>query len=136
DGLRAGLTYNADLFRPATIARMLGHYQMMLEGMTAHPDQHLSQLQLLSPQEERQLLVAWNDTRVEFPADECIHTQFEAQVQRTPDSVALAFEQEQLTYSELNLRANQLAHFLRKRGIGPDSRVALCVERSAEMVVA
>ena len=136
DGLRAGLTYNADLFRPATIARMLGHYQMMLKGMTAHPDQHLSQLQLLSPHEERQLLVSWNNTRVEFTADECIHTLFEEQVQRTPDSVALVFDQEQLTYSELNLKANQLAHFLRKRGIGPDSRVALCVERSAEMVVA
>src|SRR5207248_74364 len=85
--------------------------------------------------ERQQLLVDWNATQAAYPKDKCIHLLFEAQVERTPEAVAVVFDRQQLTYRELNQRANQLAHYLQKLSVGPDVLVGICVERSLEMVV-
>ena len=90
---------------------------------------------MLTEFEQQQLLVEWNDTQVDYPHDKCIHQLFEEQVERTPDAVAVVFENQQLTYQELNCRANQLAHYLQSLGVGADVLVGICVERSLEMVV-
>jgi amino acid adenylation domain-containing protein len=135
EGLRAVCEYNTDLFDATTIERMMGHYQTLLEGIVANPDQRVSLLPLLTEAERHQMLVEWNDTQVDYPEELCIHQLFEAQVERTPDAVAVVFEDQQLTYRELNTRANQLAHYLKERGVGPEVLVGICVERSLEMVV-
>jgi len=143
DGLSGALEYNTDLFDAATIQRMVGHFQTLLEGIVADPDQPISTLPLLTETEGHQLLVEWNDTATDYPQDRCIHHLFEAQVERTPDVIAVAFpstssghrKDECLTYDELNWRANQLAHYLRKLGVGPETLVGLCVDRSLEMVI-
>ena len=129
------MNYSTDLFEAETINRMLGHFQTLLEGIVAEPEQRLSNLPLLSQPERHQLLVEWNDTQADYPQDKCIHQLFEAQAEGTPDAVAVEFESQQLTYRELNSRANQLAHYLRSLGVGPDVLVGLCVERSLDMVV-
>ena len=134
-GLVGWWEYNTDLFDFTTIARMAGHLQTLLEGIVDNPDQQLSNLPLLTKAERYQLLVEWNDTRANYPKDSCIHQLFEAQVERLPDAPAVVFEDEHLTYRELNTRANQLAHHLRALGVGPDALVGICVERSLEMVV-
>ncbi len=133
--LTASFEYNTDLFENATITRMLGHFRNLLEGIVANPDQSLSDLPLLSEAEQYQQLVAWNDTQAEYPKDLCIHQLFEAQVERSPDATAVVFENQQLTYRELNNRANQLAHYLQKLGVAPELLVGICVERSLEMVI-
>ncbi|MEQ8997824.1 MAG: amino acid adenylation domain-containing protein [Coleofasciculus sp. B1-GNL1-01] len=133
--LTASFEYNTDLFENATITRMLGHFSNLLEGIVANPDQRLSDLPLLSKAEQHQQLVVWNDTQTEYPKDFCIHQLFEAQVKRTPDATAVVFENQQLTYRELNNRANQLAHYLQKLGMAPEVLVGICVERSLEMVI-
>jgi amino acid adenylation domain-containing protein len=135
DELLLEVDYSTDLFEAETITRMLGHLQSLLEGMVANPAQRLVDLPLLTQPERHTLLVEWNDTQVDYPKDVCIHELFEAQVERTPDAVAVRCESEQLTYWELNNRANQLAHHLRALGVGPDVLVGICVERSLEMVV-
>jgi amino acid adenylation domain-containing protein len=134
-GLVGSLEYNTDLFDTATISRMLEHFQTLLEGIVTKPDQRLSDLPLLTEPERQQLLVEWNDTQTDYPCDKCIHQLFEAQVQQTPDAVAVVFQDQQLTYHELNIRANQLAHHLRSLGVGSDGLVGICVERSLEMVI-
>ena len=113
---------------------MLGHLQTLLRGIVEDPDRHLSELPLLSEAERHRLLFEWNDTATEYPQDRCVHELFEEQVERTPDAVAVVFEEQQLTYRELNRRANQLAHHLRTLGVGPEVLVGICVERF-EMVV-
>ena len=135
EGLKGSLEYNTDLFDASTIKRMLGHFQVLLEGIVADPEQRLSALPLLTEPERHQLLVEWNDTATDYPRQQCIHDLFESQVERTPDWIAVVFEDQQLTYSELNRRANQVAHYLRKRSVGPEVRVGICVERSIEMMV-
>ncbi|MFQ5852528.1 MAG: condensation domain-containing protein, partial [Candidatus Binatia bacterium] len=127
--------YSTDLFDETTIQRLLGHFQTLLEGIVANPDQRLSDLPILTDRERQQLLVEWNDTNTDHPQDQCIHQLFEAQVKQTPHSVAVVFEDEQLTYHELNQRVNQLAHYLQKLGVGPDVLVGICMERSLEMVI-
>jgi len=134
-GLRGVIEYNTDLFKATTIMRMIGHFQTLLTGIAAHSDQRLSEFPLLTEAEQLQLLVAWNDTRRDYPQDRCIHELFEAQVQRTPDAVVVVFEDKSLTYRELNAHANQLAHFLRVLGVGPEVLVTICIERSLEMVI-
>ena len=134
-GLTAAFVYNTDLFEAGTIARMLGNFQTLLEAIVADPEQRLSDLPLLTETERQQLLVEWNGTKTDCPQDLCIHQLFEAQVERTPDAIAVVFEAEQLTYGELNRRANQLAHHLRALGVGPEVLVAICLERSLEMVI-
>ncbi|WP_375772564.1 non-ribosomal peptide synthase/polyketide synthase [Archangium gephyra] len=136
DGLHGSFVYNTDLFDAATISRLAGHLRVLLEGVVAAPESRLSELSLLTAAERRQVLVEWNDTAASFPADACLHHLFEAQVERTPDAPALGFEGTWLTYRELNQRANRLAHALRALGVGPESRVGVRVQRSAEMVVA
>jgi amino acid adenylation domain-containing protein len=135
EGLRAAFVYNTDLFDPDTIKRMAGHYQRILEGIVDNPDRRLSELPLLTEAERHKLLVEWNDTATDYPRDKCIHELFEEQVQRTPDAIAVIFEDKHLTYQELNSRANRLAHYLRKQGVGPEVLVGICVERSLEMVI-
>ena len=135
DGLRGTLEYNTDLFDATTITRMLVHYQTLLEGIVTNPDQRIGELPLLTAAERHQLLVEWNDTQADYPKDKCIHQLFEEQVERTPDAIAVVFEDKQLTYRELNAQANQLAHYLLKLGVGPEVPVGICVERSLEMMV-
>jgi amino acid adenylation domain-containing protein len=127
--------YDAELFESATITRQLGHYQKLLEGIVANPDQGISQLPILTEAERHRILVEWNDTARDYPKNECIHELFEAQVERSPDAIAVVFADQQLTYQELNQRANQLAHCLQRLGVGPETLVGICVERSLEMVV-
>jgi amino acid adenylation domain-containing protein len=134
-GLVGAWEYNTDLFDASAIARMQKHFHNLLLAIVEHPQQRLSELSLLSPNEQHQLLVEWNHTQTDYPHHCCIHQLFEAQVEQTPDAIALAFEQQQLSYSELNRHANQLAHHLQQLGIGPDVRVGICVQRSLEMVV-
>ena len=136
DKLQVVALYNTDLFEATTIERMLGHYRQLLQGIVADPVQRVSQLPLLQANERRQLLVDWNDTRTPYPPEQSIPELFEAQVARTPQAVAVVFGQEQLDYAQLNARANQLAHHLRSLGVGPESRVGVCLGRSLEMVVA
>lgn len=135
EGLKGIFVYNADLFDAATIERMAEHYRMILEGIVANPDLRLSELPLLTEADRQQMLVQWNDTKTEYPRDKCIHELFEEQVERTPDATAVVFEDEHLTYRELNTKANQLARCLGKHGIGPEVLVGICVERSVKMVV-
>jgi amino acid adenylation domain-containing protein len=132
-GLR--ISYQRHRFDDATIARMLGHIRTLLEGMATNPGQRLVDLSILTQAERHQLLVEWNHTHVACPQDTCIHQLFEAQVERTPNAVAVVFEDQELTYYELNARANRLAHCLQALGVGPEVLVGLCVERSVEMVV-
>lgn len=132
--LHGGLKYNTALFEAETMARMAGHLQTVLQGIVLHPEQRLSMLPLMSESERQQLLVAWNDTRAGYP-NQCLHALFEAQVRRSPDAVAVVCGDAQLTYGELNRRANQLAHHLQSLGVGPEVLVGLCMERSLEMVI-
>ncbi|MFL5355871.1 amino acid adenylation domain-containing protein [Archangium sp.] len=135
EGFAGALEYNTDLFDAATAARMMEHLRLLVDGLVAHPERSLAELPLLTEAERRQVLVDWNDTRADYPREACIHSLVEAQALRTPDAVAAEFEGQQLTYRELDQRANQLAHALRERGVGPETRVGLCVERSLEMAV-
>jgi amino acid adenylation domain-containing protein/thioester reductase-like protein len=134
-GLVAGWEYNTDLFDSSTIDRMAVHFVTLLEGIVADPNQKISQLPMLTATEQRQLLVEWNQTQIDYPQDKCIHQLFEAQSLRTPDAVAVVFKNQQLTYRELNCRANGLAHYLQSLGVKPDVLVGIFVERSLEMVV-
>ncbi|MGH7580839.1 MAG: non-ribosomal peptide synthetase, partial [Gemmatimonadales bacterium] len=135
-GLTATLEYSTDLFEPATITRMLGHFEKLLEEVAADPDRRVSALPLLPQEERTRLLVGWNATAAEYAEDRPIHRLFEEQAARTPQAVALAAGAEQLTYRELDRRANRLAHHLRARGVGPDVRVGICLERSPHLIVA
>ncbi len=135
EGLSGSLEYRTDLFERPTIERMAGHLQTLLEGIVSAPERRLSELPLLTGKERQQLLVEWNDTAADYPRDKCIHQLFEEQVRRTPDAVAVVFEDRELSYAQLNAQANQLAHYLRQLGVGPEILVAICVERSLEMVV-
>jgi amino acid adenylation domain-containing protein len=133
--LSASWQYNTDLFDAATIARMAGHFQTLLEGIVADSQQQVSFLPLLTELEQQQLLVEWNQNQVDYASKPCLHQQFEAQVEQTPDLVAVVFETEQLTYAELNRRANQLAHYLQTLGVEREVLVGICLERSLLMVV-
>ncbi len=127
--------YNADLFDAETIDRLKGHFQILLEGIVANPEQSISELPLLTEKEERQLLVDWNNIQTEYPQNGCIHHWFEKQVETTPDRVAVTYKDQQLSYRELNNQANQLANHLIVLGVRPDTLVGICVERSLEMIV-
>jgi len=135
EGLKVRLEYNSDLFDPPTITRMLGHFETLIHGIVSNPEQRISDLPILTSFEKQQLLVEWNSTKRDYPMDQCIHELFEAQVERSPEAVAVIFEEQQLTYRELDVRANQLAHYLIKLGVGPDTLVGICIERSLDMVV-
>jgi amino acid adenylation domain-containing protein len=133
--LRGLLVYSTDLFEETTMRRLLGHFESLLDAACARPDERITTLPLLTPAEEQQLLVEWNDTATEPRADACVHQLFASQAAHTPDRIALSFNGARLTYSELNTRANMLAHYLRRRGIGAESIVGICLQRSVEMIV-
>lgn len=134
--LLLSLTYQCRRFDSSTIRRMLGHWQTVLEGMVANPQCRLRDVPLLTPAEQHQLLVRWNDTCSSYPHDQCLHDLFDAQVERTPEAVAVVFEDQHVTFRELNRRADRLAHHLRALGVGPEALVGICLERSLEMMVA
>lgn len=136
DTLGVVAVYRTDLFDQAAIARMLTHFQTLLENIVAAPHQHLSDLSILTPPEQHQLLVQWNATEATYPKDWCIHDWIEAQVNQTPDAVAVVFADQQLTYCELSDRSNQLAHYLQQIGVVADGLVGICVERSLDMLIA
>ncbi|MEM9807083.1 MAG: condensation domain-containing protein, partial [Cyanobacteria bacterium P01_D01_bin.56] len=135
DGLLCQFQYRTELFAPSTIDRMAGHFHTLLEGIVANPTQTVGTLPLLTPKEQHQLLVEWNNTQTDYPQDKCIHQLFEAQVERTPDAVAVVFENERLTYQELNIKASQLAHYLQTLGVTSGKLVGLGLHRSLEMVI-
>ena len=135
DGVHLIFVYDSDLFESATIARLLAHFQVLLKGIVANPSEQVGTLPLLTEAERRQLLVEWNETKRDYPRDKCVHQLFEEQARRTPEAVAVVFENQQLTYEQLNGRANQLAHRLQALGVGPGTLVGICVERSLQMVV-
>ncbi|NHC34669.1 non-ribosomal peptide synthetase [Scytonema millei] len=134
DGLSGFVAYNTDLFDASTIARMLAHFQILLEGIVTNPDTRIANLPLLSAAEYHQLLVEWNQTSCDYP-ERCIHQLFQAQAAQSPDAVAVVFADEQLTYQQLDRRANQLAHYLQQLGVTSESLVGICSDRSLEMVV-
>jgi non-ribosomal peptide synthetase component F len=133
-GLTGSLEYNTDLFAAPTITRMVGHLQTLLAGIVAAPTQRLSQLPLLAEVERQQILVEWNTTQAAYPPETCVHELIGAQSARTPDDIAVVCEGGSLTYRELNTRANQLGHYLRRYGVGPDVLVGICMERSLDML--
>lgn len=134
EGIRGILTYAKDLFDEATIQRMVGHYLTLLESIVDHPELPLAQLPILTESEHGQLVKTWNDTEANRPENQCLHHLIEAQVRRTPQEVAVVFGERQLTYLELNNRANQVAHYLKQCGVGPDKLVGVFLDRSLDMV--
>ena len=127
--------YNRDLFDRWRMEQMARHYVRMLEAVVEDAECAVGRVEMLTASERRRVLYEWNDTKTEYPADKCVHELFEAQVEKTPDAVAVVFKDQELSYGELNRRANRLAHYLRELGVKPDNRVAICLERSLEMIV-
>ena len=134
-GLTGSVEYKTDLFDEATIARMMGHYARLLEAIVDSVDTPIQELAILTEPERRLLLDEWNQTEREFPPPECVHQFFEIQAERSPCAIALVCGDEQLSYRELNRRADELAHNLRDRGVGPESLVAIMMNRGIDMVV-
>jgi len=134
-GISGLIIYSSDLFDESTITRMLGHFQTLLEDIVGDPDKRISELQILTEAERQQLLVEWNNTQVKYSKNLCIHQLFEQQAEQTPETIALVFGDQQITYQDLNIRSNQLAHYLQKLGVGAEVKVGICVERSLEMIV-
>jgi amino acid adenylation domain-containing protein len=134
-GLAAGMEFAADLFDLSTIERLIEHWKRLLLRVIGESDTNIWELPLLSNEERRQLLVEWNATEKESPGERCLHEIFAEQAGRTPDVIAVAYGEEQISYSELEAKSNQLGHYLREKGVRPDVVVGLCVERSVEMIV-
>ncbi|HKP14000.1 MAG TPA: amino acid adenylation domain-containing protein, partial [Blastocatellia bacterium] len=135
EGLAGAFIYNADLFDKDSIIRSVNHFQRLLKEVATNPDQKLFEIGLLSEQEQKQLILDWNDTSREFRTDKCVHQLFEQQAQRRPDAIALTWEGRHLSYTDLNLRANRLANHLTRLGVGPESLVGICFERSEELIL-
>ncbi|MEH2001903.1 MAG: amino acid adenylation domain-containing protein [Nostoc sp.] len=135
EGISGFVIYSTDLFDDATITRMLEHFQILVSGIVANPEQRIAQLPLLSESELDNLLVGWNNTQLDYPEDKSIHQLFESVVEQNPDAAALVFGDKQLSYKELNIRSNKLAHYLKKLGVKAEVLVGLCVERSFDMVI-
>ncbi|MBS9394662.1 MAG: amino acid adenylation domain-containing protein [Dolichospermum sp. LBC05a] len=128
-------SYDTSRFTKDTIVRIASHLQTLLTAIVANPQQQIAEIPLLTEAERHQLLVEWNDTQTDYPLDKCIHQLFEEQVERNPDAVAIIFEGQQLTYQQLNQKANQLAHYLRTKGVEPEVLVGIFIERSIEMLI-
>ncbi|MBD2103128.1 non-ribosomal peptide synthetase [Leptolyngbya sp. FACHB-261] len=133
-GLRGMLVYSTDLFDASTITRLIGHFQTLLLGIVTDPQQRLLDLPLLTATERQQLLVEWNNTQKNYLQNDCVHCLFEAQARRTPEAIAVASQNRSLTYQQLNNQSNQIAHYLQGLGVGPESLVGICMDRSLEMV--
>ncbi|HSE18129.1 MAG TPA: amino acid adenylation domain-containing protein [Pyrinomonadaceae bacterium] len=134
-GLQGFMFYSTDLFDESTVERLIEHYRKFLEEVVANPDRRVSELEFLTEDERRKLLFEWNETQHPLTRDLCAHQLFEMQAAKTPGALAVEFAGEQMTYAELNERANQLAQQLRALGVGPEVLVGLCVERSLELVI-
>lgn len=134
EGLACWIEFNTDLFTESTIARLGRHFEVLLEGVVANPDCRLFELPLMTETEHQQL-AEWNNTGAEYPGNRSLNELFEEQVAATPDDVAVTLERRKITFAQLNSCANQLAYFLRRKGVGPEVRVAICLERSLEMVI-
>ena len=134
--LKCCFIYNANIFDRGTVERMAGHYRTLLEGVLAEPDCKVATLPLLTSAESHQIQVEWNRTQADYPRDKTIHQLFAAQAARTPSATAFYSESGNLTYGDLNRRSNQMAHYLRSVGVGPESLVGVCLERSPEAIVA
>src|SRR5689334_18727578 len=134
-GFTVNAVYNSDIYDAWNIRQMLGHFQTLLDGFSINPEQRIDDITLLSTAEEQQQLSGWNNTAASYPAHKTIHELFAEQVARTPDNVAVTFGAERVTYRELDERANRLAHYLRRQGVGPNKLVALCLNKSPEMIV-
>ena len=134
-GLAGEIEYSSDLFNAETARRFADYFLQLLNSITKEPDKPISRLNLMRPEERHKILVEWNQTQVEYPRDKCVHHVFEQQVDRMPDAIAVEFEEQSLTYRELNARANQLAHYLQKLGVREETRVGISVDRSFEMIV-
>ena len=134
--IAGGIEYATSLFEQATIQRYIGYFRNLLQAMVADDFQAVDRLPMLPESERDLVLYRWNDTRTDFPSDKCVQELFEEQVAKSPDALAVVFEDASLSYAELNRRANQLAHYLIELGVVPDARVAICVERGLEMIVA
>ena len=134
-GLQMVLEYNRDLFAPATAQRLLDHYERLIANAVARPDSKVWELEMLSAAEREQVLIEWDQIAVDGGKERSLPELFQAQVAHTPAAAALSFEGHEVTYAELNARANQLAHYLTKLGVGPEVLVGLCMERSPEMVI-
>jgi amino acid adenylation domain-containing protein len=135
DGMGASIEYNTDLFDATTIERLAAHFRTLLEAVADDPEQPVSRLPLLAEAEQRQLLVEWNDTAAPYPAGRCFHQLVEERAAVQPEAIAVEFDNQQLTYRELDARANQLAHHLRRRGVMTETIVGICTDRSLEMIV-
>ena len=135
EGLTGQVVYNPDRFDADRVVRMIGHFCRLLKGAARNPDQRLSELPLLDEQEANQLLVEWNQTRAPYPAKRCVHQEFEGYAALQPDAVAVMAEGRSLSYGELNHRSGRLAEYLRREGVGVGSRVALCMDRSMELII-
>jgi len=135
DFIVGSLEFNTDLFKYETINRMVGHYITILERICQNPDQKIGFLCFIHETEFNQIIHEWNDTSVPFSDDLCLHQLFENQVKKTPEETALVFDQERITYSELNSRANQMANFLKTLGVGRGSRVGINIPKSPELIV-
>ena len=129
------LGYDPSRYEQTIIKRVLEGLRRILESIAADIDQRVSQIEILSNQERAQILYEWNDTQVACPGENCVHELFEEQAERTPDAIAVVYEGEQISYRALNRKANQLGHYLKAMGIGPEVLVGVCLERSIEMVV-
>jgi amino acid adenylation domain-containing protein len=127
--------YSTDLFKRDRIERMAGHFQTLLDGIVADPDRRISYLPILTKAERHRLLIEWNNTEADYPRYKCVNELIEEQAERAPDAIAVLFHRQQLTYGELNARANQLAHYLQELGVGPEKLVGICAERSLDMVI-
>jgi amino acid adenylation domain-containing protein len=135
EGVKGAFVYSPDLFEPTLIARMVDHFERLFEKTMGNPDKQLSALSLLDEAEYRQVVEEWNDTAVVFPDASCIHEVFEQEVEQRPNAIAVEFERENVSYQELNRRANVLAHKLRQQGVGPEVFVGVMLERSVELIV-
>ncbi|QEI42775.1 Linear gramicidin synthase subunit D [Dolichospermum sp. UHCC 0315A] len=128
------VTFPKDAFSADFVQRMLAHFRQIIETVTVNPDCKLSEIDILTTEERKQLIRKWNNTEIQY-SQKCIHQLFEEQVERSPDAIAVVFDNQQLTYRHLNERANQLAHYLQKLGVKPELLVGICIERSLEMIV-
>lgn len=135
NGLSAAFQYRSALWERSTILHMLGHFQCLLRGVLAAPAMRLTDLPLLTLAERKRQLLEWNPGPSFYPQDLCIHQWFERQAEKTPAAAAAVFQDQHISYAQLNAAANRLAHYLRERGAGPETRIALCLERSLEMLV-
>ena len=135
DGLEAIWEYNTDLFSRETITRLTDNFLVLLEGIIQQPTTPIKNLPILSPSETQKILFDWNNTQLDYPRDKCLHQLFEHQVEKTPDAIALVFEEKKLTYRELNEKANQLSHYLQKLEVKREKLIGICLKRSLEMII-